>query len=137
MADGPDSSISLLLRLRRPVQVVAAFFVNARFIADLRSVCFPVLNCWACPTASVACPLGALQNAIGDMRAVFVLPFYIIGTLVTVSALIGRSMCGWLCPFGLLQDLLGRLRRRQVLLPYWTGYLKYVMLSASPSSCPG
>ncbi|MGD9496203.1 MAG: 4Fe-4S binding protein [Armatimonadota bacterium] len=127
MAD-PAHRIAPRLRVRRPVQLITAFLLNARFLFDARSVCFPALNCWACPTASVACPLGALQNALGDMRLGGPLPIYVLGSMVAISAVIGRSMCGWLCPFGLFQDLLARLRRRHLKLPAWTGYGKYVML---------
>jgi len=132
MAEGNRPAFPRYLRLRRYVQFALVFLLNARFNArflyDLRGVCFPALNCWACPTAAVACPLGALQNAIGDMRAAFTPPLYILGSIVAVSAVIGRAMCGWLCPFGLVQDLLARIRRYHAQLPPWTGYLKYALL---------
>lgn len=116
------------LRLRRYVQVAAALIANARFLLDLRGVCFPGLNCWACPTAGFACPMGALQHGMAMLRVAVVVPLYVLGTILALSALMGRSMCGWLCPFGLVQDLLGRIRRSHWRLPRWTGYLKYVVL---------
>ncbi|MCD6361512.1 MAG: 4Fe-4S binding protein [Armatimonadetes bacterium] len=118
------------LRVRGWVQVAALVFANSLFIFQARAVCLPVLNCWACPLAAFACPLGALQTAVADMRAVFILPFYILGSLLAVSAVFGRMMCGWLCPFGLLQELLGRLNRRQRSVPGWASYGKYVALVA-------
>ncbi len=127
MADSDDRP-PLFLRLRRAVQFVAAFGLNALFLYDLRGICFPALNCWACPAASFACPMGALQHAMPALRVTLLAPLYVLGTLLAVSAIIGRSMCGWLCPFGLVQDLLGRIRRRHWRPPLWLGYLKYAVL---------
>ncbi len=124
----PENRPPLFLRLRLPIQILATFAVNALFLYDLRGICVPVLNCWACPYASFACPMGALQNSMPSLRATVLAPIYILGSLLAISAILGRSMCGWLCPFGLVQDLLGRLRRRQWRMPRWMGYLKYVML---------
>ncbi|MGC9317384.1 MAG: 4Fe-4S binding protein [Armatimonadota bacterium] len=128
MADGDAPRVPLYLRFRRHVQLAAAFLLNARFLIDLRGVCFPALNCWACPTAGVACPLGALQNSMPALRVSLLAPLYILGSMLAASALIGRAMCGWLCPFGLVQDLLARVRKRHWRLPRWAGYSKYVML---------
>jgi len=118
------------LRFRRLIQFVSLLVVNSSFLVGLgaRGVCFPVLNCWACPAAAFACPLGALQNAVADARVIVVLPLYILGSMIAVSAIFGRMMCGWLCPFGLFQELVGRLNRRPWTLPRWTGYLKYAVL---------
>jgi ferredoxin-type protein NapH len=120
--------VPFYLRVRRPVQVLTALVVNARYLFDARPYCFPVLNCWACPVASFACPMGALQNMIALMRSALLAPLYVLGTIVAISALLGRAMCGWLCPFGLLQDLLGRIHRHHWRPPPWTGYLKYAVL---------
>ncbi len=118
----------LVLRIRLWVQFAAAFLVNASFLYSLRGVCIPVLNCWSCPVASFACPMGALQSGVTAMRGALLVPFYVLGSLLAVSAVIGRSMCGFLCPFGLVQDLLGKIRKRQVRMPRWMGYIKYVFL---------
>lgn len=48
--------------------------------------------------------MGSLQNALAGRSHGF--PFYVLGTLITIGALFGRIVCGWLCPFGLVQDLL-------------------------------
>ena len=127
MADGRRRP-PLHLRIRRFVQFIAAFGVNALFLYDLRFICVPVLNCWACPVASFACPMGAFQSGVAAMRGALLLPFYVLGTILAVSAIIGRSMCGFLCPFGLLQDLLGRIRKHTASMPRAMGYLKYVFL---------
>ncbi len=121
-------SLPWYTRSRRWFQVVSLLVVNASFLFQARGICFPVLNCWACPIAAFACPLGALQNAIVDMRALFILPLYILGGMLAASAVVGRAMCGWLCPFGLFQDLLGRLNPRQLSVPRLASLGKFVAL---------
>lgn len=125
------------LKWRGKIQALSTILVNSYFLKGLTGgCCIPVLNCWACPAAVASCPIGALQNAAGQARwqrsaggsLLSLVPFYILGTLVAFSVLLGRFMCGWLCPFGWLQDLLGRLSRRKLRLPNWTGYLRYVFL---------
>ncbi len=118
----------LYLRVRLPVQILALIAWNALFLFDLRAVTAPALNCWASPTASFACPMGALQNSMPALRATVLAPIYILGSIFLFCAIMGRSMCGWLCPFGLVQDLFGGIRRRPWRLPRWTGYFKYLVL---------
>ena len=67
-------------------------------------VCVPGLNCYSCPGALGACPIGSLQAVITSREHKF--SFYVIGFLLLFGALFGRLVCGWLCPFGLVQDLL-------------------------------
>lgn len=69
-----------------------------------KSICLPGLNCYSCPGALGACPLGALQNSFSG--AFLRLPFYVLGTLLLFALLLGRLICGWACPFGLIQELL-------------------------------
>ena len=68
-------------------------YVTAPFT---KGVCFPVLNCYACPLAAVACPIGSLQH----FSAIHVFPFYTVGILGLVGSVVGRMTCGWICPFG-------------------------------------
>lgn len=126
------------LASRSWIQALSAVFLNSWFLgrAGTGGFCAPALNCWACPSANFACPLGALQYSAGTARLALgsgagvwsVLPVYVLGTVFGFSVLLGRFMCGWFCPFGWLQDLLARLRRRHLRLPPWTGYLRYVFL---------
>ena len=62
------------------------------------------LNCYSCPGALGACPLGSLQNAVSAWK--FRFPFYVVGLMLFFGAVFGRLICGFLCPFGFLQDLL-------------------------------
>lgn len=73
----------------------------------LKNLCLPGLNCYSCPGALGACPIGAMQAVIGSWN--FKFAFYVAGFLMFVGALTGRFVCGWLCPFGLLQDLLHKI----------------------------
>lgn len=72
-----------------------------------KSVCLPGLNCYSCPGALGACPVGALQSSLSG---VFLrIPFYVVGMLLLFGLLLGRLICGWGCPFGLVQELLYKL----------------------------
>lgn len=73
----------------------------------LKNLCVPGLNCYSCPGAVAACPIGAMQAVIGSWN--FKFAFYIAGFLMFIGALMGRFVCGWLCPFGLIQELLYRI----------------------------
>ena len=67
----------------------------------------PGLNCYSCPGATGACPIGSLQAVIGSWN--FKFAYYVIGFLIFVGAILGRLVCGFLCPFGLIQDLLHKI----------------------------
>lgn len=73
----------------------------------LKYTCVPGLNCYSCPGAVGACPMGALQMAL-NKRDIQV-PFGVLGFLFVFGSLFGRFVCGWLCPFGLFQDLLHKI----------------------------
>lgn len=98
---------------RTVVQVLTAFLYNGNlpgfangiiWRGSSKSICVPGLNCYSCPGALGACPLGALQSSLSGIVLRF--PFYVLGTLILFGMLLGRTICGWLCPFGLVQDLL-------------------------------
>lgn len=90
-----------------------------------KNVCVPGLNCYSCPTAGGACPMGSIQHFIA-MRQV---PWFAAGSMLAISAVVGRMPCGWLCPFGWLQDLLYKIRTYKIPMPFWTHYLKYASLA--------
>ena len=102
------------VRLR--IQILAALVQNADFRGfftgrinqgALKSVCVPGLNCYSCPGALGACPIGSLQAFLSSRPVRF--PYYVVGLLLFFGALLGRAVCGFLCPFGLVQDLLHKL----------------------------
>ncbi len=92
-------------------------------------VCVPGLNCYSCPGAVGACPLGALQNAVASSgRRV---GFYIIGIFLLYGLILGRTTCGWLCPMGMLQELLHKIptpKIRKSRITRGLSYLKYLIL---------
>lgn len=108
-------------------QAAAAIAVNFPFLGHLTFAWCPapVLNCYACPLAQVACPIGTLQHFL----VVGSIPLFVIGVTVFFGALAGRFYCSHLCPFGLFQDLLGKIPFRKFRLPAWTGYGKYLSLA--------
>lgn len=98
---------------RKVIQFLAAFLSNANlpgfssgriWQGESKSICVPGLNCYSCPGALGACPLGSLQNTLAGTALRF--PAYALGLLVLFGVLLGRTVCGWLCPFGLVQELL-------------------------------
>lgn len=123
---------------RRIIQLYAALLTNANlkgfgsgqiYQGNVKSVCAPGLNCYSCPAASAACPLGALQNALGSSNAR--LPYYMLGILLLFGILFGRWICGFLCPFGLIQDLLHKIKTPKIRKSPITrilSYMKYVIL---------
>lgn len=97
---------------RRLIQLYAALLYNANIKGWLRGgifagaskvLCVPGLNCYSCPGAVGACPLGALQNALASSGARG--PWYVLGILLLFGLTLGRTICGYLCPFGLIQEL--------------------------------
>ncbi|MDR1604877.1 MAG: 4Fe-4S binding protein [Gracilibacteraceae bacterium] len=93
-----------------------------------KQFCVPGLNCYSCPGALAACPIGALQAMAANVR--FGLSFYVYGFLLLTGLIGGRLVCGFLCPFGFIQELLyrvplGKWRRP---LPPVLRRLKYAVL---------
>lgn len=72
-----------------------------------KTVCVPGLNCYSCPAASGACPIGSFQSVVGSSK--FNFSYYVTGTLILLGVLLGRFVCGFLCPFGWLQELLHKI----------------------------
>ncbi len=87
-----------------------SIFVGSLYRGWSKGICFPGLNCYSCPMATMACPLGSLQQALASLR---ILPkqaitgvAYILGTILLFSLIFGRFVCGWICPFGFLQEII-------------------------------
>ncbi len=101
---------------RHTVQALWALITNSYLVGfvhgkiyrgPIKNLCVPGMNCYSCPGALGACPIGALQAVIGSWN--FKLALYVSGFLIFVGSLVGRFVCGWLCPFGLIQDLLNKI----------------------------
>lgn len=83
---------------------VTGFAAGKIYRGSLKNVCAPGLNCYSCPGARLACPIGSLQAVLGS-RA-FQVSTYVFGAILLMGAVMGRMVCGFLCPFGLIQELL-------------------------------
>lgn len=131
--------MKLIARFKRHIiQLLAALLYNLNFEGfatgtiyqgSSKGICVPGLNCYSCPGAIGACPIGSLQAALvaSDQK----LPLYVIGTILAFGALLGRTVCGWLCPFGLIQDLLDKTPLPKVRKGAWSrafSWGKYVIL---------
>ncbi len=125
---------------RRLIQVYAALLYNANikgfvtgsiYKGNTKYACVPGLNCYSCPGATGACPLGALQNALmsSDTKA----PYYVLGILALFAIIFARTICGFLCPVGLGQELLYKIKTPKIKknrVSRAFSYLKYVLLAA-------
>jgi NapH/MauN family ferredoxin-type protein len=123
-------------------QIILFFTANLGYpgLPGLKTgFCYPFFYCQACPTATSACPLRALEQSVfkGSLSWRFlVYPLLIIGFL---GILTGRAVCAWACPIGLLQRGTGKVARKvkktsiaQKLghhkLERYLRYTKYVLL---------
>ena len=106
---------------RRLIQLYAALLFNANlkgfktgriYQGPVKNLCAPGINCYSCPGAVAACPMGALQNALSDSGKT--VPYYVVGIILLYGLLFGRWICGFLCPFGLIQDLLHKIKTPKV-----------------------
>ncbi|MBQ4509132.1 MAG: 4Fe-4S binding protein [Clostridia bacterium] len=138
----PNRFISWLKKIkpskRKIIQLYSALLFNANlkgfktgviYQGNTKNLCCPGINCYSCPGANTACPLGSLQNAMtsADKSTIF----YILGILVLYGLLAGRWICGWLCPFGLIQELFYKIKTPKLKKSKFTRaltYLKYVIL---------
>lgn len=123
---------------RRWIQLYAALLYNANikgffngkiYTGGSKKFCLPGLNCYSCPGAIGACPLGALQNALASSGTR--LPAYVFGSLILFGLLLGRTVCGFLCPVGLAQELLYKIKTPKLKKSKITrvlSYFKYVIL---------
>ena len=105
-----------LARFRGLLQACAALLTNPHLPKLLKGqiyrgkgkyVCVPGLNCYSCPAATGACPIGAIQSVIGSSK--FKFSYYVTSTLILLGVLLGRFVCGFLCPFGWFQELLHKI----------------------------
>lgn len=120
------------------VQACATFLTNPHltnfakgtiYTGPAKSVCVPGLNCYSCPAATGACPIGAFQAVVGSSK--FSFSYYITGILILIGTLLGRFVCGFLCPFGWVQDLLHKIpfpKKFSTKKLKALRYLKYVIL---------
>ena len=124
---------------RKLIQLYSALLYNAHlrgfidgeiYQGKAKAVCVPGFNCYSCPGAVGACPLGSIQNALAysGHRA----GWYVLGIIMICGLSLGRTICGWLCPLGLVQELLHKIPTPKIKKSRVTralSYLKYVILA--------
>ena len=131
------SNKNFLARFRGWIQAAATLLTNIHipnllkgkiYQGNVKTMCVPGLNCYSCPAATGACPIGAFQAVVGSSK--FKFTYYITGFFILLCVLLGRFICGFLCPFGWFQDLLHKIPGKKLstakLKPL--RYLKYVIL---------
>ena len=83
---------------RKLVQICTALLYNGNFAGftdgniwkgSSKNICLPGLNCYSCPGALGACPLGSLQSSLSG---VFLrIPFYVLGPTSTIDMSIEKG----------------------------------------------
>ncbi len=120
---------------RKMIQIAAFGFSNSCignfatgsiYKGKWKYFCNPGINCYSCPAARLACPIGAMQAVGGSPR--FGVSFYVLGFVLALGVLFGRAVCGYVCPFGLLQELINKIPSPKKRIPKPLTYVKYVLL---------
>lgn len=130
-------SMKHFLCKRNTIQMVATFLTNIHipnffkgelFTGKTKGVCVPGLNCYSCPAAAGACPVGSFQAVVGSSK--FRFSYYITGILILLGVGLGRFICGFLCPFGWFQDLLHKIPFKKISTKKLKAltYIKYILL---------
>ena len=131
------SAKNIPARFRGWIQAAAVLLTNIHipnlfkgkiYQGKAKTMCVPGLNCYSCPAATGACPIGAFQAVVGSSK--FKFTYYITGFFVLLGVLLGRFICGFLCPFGWFQDLLHKIPGKKFSTAKMKPlrYLKYVIL---------
>ena len=81
----------------------------------LKKACVPGMNCYSCPGALGACPIGSMQAVFDGRHRQFA--FYVVGYVALIGLFVGRFICGWLCLFGLIQELLYKIPTPKLTIP--------------------
>ena len=101
---------------RKLMQLYFALLFNANlkgfvsgniYQGNTKKICVPGINCYSCPGAIGACPLGSLQGSFSADHSTI---YYVCGILLLYALMFGRMICGWLCPFGLIQELFYKIK---------------------------
>ena len=89
---------NLMPSKRKWIQLYAALLYNANlkgfvqgsiYKGNSKVLCAPGINCYSCPGAVAACPLGSLQGAISSDKSTL---WYVGGILLLYSILFGRMI---------------------------------------------
>lgn len=120
---------------------IPSWFRGEIFQGRIKGVCVPALNCYSCPSALGACPIGAMQTFFGGLRfnlsvAQKRFGFYVAGLMAAVGSAVGRLPCGWICPFGFIQELIHKIPTPKLRIPHWMTYFRYAVLAVMVVALP-
>ena len=85
------------VRLRGWIQAAATLLTNIHipnlfkgkiYQGNVKTICVPGLNCYSCPAATGACPIGAFQAVVGSSG--FKFSYYITGFFILLGVTLGR-----------------------------------------------
>ncbi len=138
-------SIKDFFTSRNSIQMFATLLTNIHlpnflkgtlYQGKLKQACVPGLNCYSCPGATGACPIGSFQAVVGSSK--FNFSYYVTGIAILFGVMFGRFICGFLCPFGWFQELLHKIPTPKLStkkLKMLT-YIKYVILAIAVIALP-
>ena len=131
------------LQIKRLISQILLFFSANLGYPSLPGLktgfCYPFFYCQACPAATSACPLRALEQSVNKESFSWRLFFYPLLIIGFLGILTGRAVCAWACPIGLLQRATGRVARKVKKSPLarkfgqhraeqYFRYIKYLLL---------
>lgn len=100
-----------------------------------KTICFPSLNCYSCPSAGYSCPMGSLQFWINESsenlrfgEKINLIGLFIIGSIFIFASVLGRFICGFICPFGFFQDLISKVSGRNLYINKTLRNMRYLIL---------
>jgi polyferredoxin len=93
-------------------QISFLFAANLGAFGIKSGFCYPFFYCQACPAASAACPIRAIEVGVFRGNINLKLIFYPLLILGFVGIISGRAVCGWACPIGFLQRGTGKIARK-------------------------
>lgn len=93
---GSKSISNKIAQLRGWIQAAATLLTNIHipnifkgkiYQGNAKTVCVPGLNCYSCPAATGACPIGAFQAVVGSSS--FKFSYYITGFFILLGVILG------------------------------------------------
>ncbi|MBD3404943.1 MAG: 4Fe-4S binding protein [Candidatus Lokiarchaeota archaeon] len=121
----PLSLLVNIRMLRRLVQIFFIFAINA-YIFTAWFGLEQVTIFWEqfrnlLPTLPIIAPLEApfamIAGSFDTMQREFtagIFPFFTLGAMIIILAIVGRAACGWVCPIGTFQDFASLLTREKI-----------------------
>ena len=88
-------------------------FKGKIYQGNVKTVCVPGLNCYSCPAATGACPIGAFQAVVGSSK--FKFSYYITGFFILLGVTLGRFICGFFVPIWMVSGFASQNPRKEII----------------------